>query len=148
MLTNNIRIATQEDVDVIVSLGFDFWITTEYYANGIPYSFEKCRNLASMLIDSGVAVVAGDYGFLLMIVAPHPFSANFTVASEIAFYLKPEMRGGYAAAKMIRLAEKTAKEMGANQFAMFTLQSSPGVVSRLYQRLGLHLSESTFSKMI
>lgn len=143
-----IRLANQEDVDTIVSLGFDFWVTTDYYKSGIPYSFDKCKNLASILVDTGVAVVAGDSGFLLMVVAPHPFSANFTVASEIAFYLKPESRGGLTAVKMIKLAEKAAKDMGVNQFAMFSLSTSPKGISSLYERLGLLPSETTFSKMI
>lgn len=148
MLTNDIRLATQDDVDTIVSLGFDFWVTTEYYKDGIPYSFDKCKNLASILIDTGIAVVAGDSGFLLMVVAAHPFSANFIVASEVAFYLKPESRGGIAAIKMIKLAEQAAKDMGVNQFAMFSLSTSPKGVSSLYERLGLRPSETTFSKII
>lgn len=149
MLTNDVRLATQDDVDTIVSLGFDFWLTTEYYANGIPYSFEQCKNVVSIVIDTGVAVVAGESGFLLMLISPHPFSANFTVASELAFYLKPESRGGLTAVKMTKLAEKTAIEMGAKQIALFSLEkSSPPGLPKLYSRLGYHHSESTFSKMI
>lgn len=149
MLTNNVRLATQEDVDTIVSLGFDFWVETPSFRAGIPYNHDSCKRLASIIVDTGIALIAGDYGMLLMLTSPHPFNHNFTVASEIAFYIKPENRKGLLALKMIRAAEDEARNMGVNHISMAYIEGySPKGITRLYSHLGYSPSEGTFSKML
>ena len=144
-----IRLATHSDADTIASIGREFCESTANCHLGIPYNYEDCKSLASFIIDNGVAVLAGDYGILLMLVSPYPFNKDYTVASEIAFFIKEEKRGGLSALKMIRLAEKRAIELGANIVVMASIEGgSPPNIEKFYNNFGYNLTERAFAKII
>ena len=142
-----IRAATPDDIDQIAVLGERF-ITESHYGRLIGLNPKALRSVAEMLIreDHGLLLVDEFYGELAgmigMIATIHPTSWE-PVASELFWYVPPEVRGG--GIKLLFAAERWARENGMKRCIMIAPNER---VSSLYIRLGYDELETQFIKQL
>lgn len=147
-----VRPATHDDVDAIVSMSREFYATTDY-AKHAPMCDDTVANLACMLIDTGVMLVAVDgrgrhVGMVGLVVAPGMFNRETTGAHEIVWYVDPEAQGAGAGKALLAAIESACRERGATLIQMVHLSTSPPAAAALYERNGFRYSESCYTKEI
>jgi GNAT superfamily N-acetyltransferase len=85
-------------------------------------------------------------GLILMGISQHYFS-TYTCASDFAFFVKPEHRGGTLAVRLLKEAEKWAKKNGAHEM---TILHNTGIntdsVCRFFNGIDYETKGHIFSK--
>lgn len=143
-----IRTAHVGDLAVLVRMGLRF-IATSSYRGTIPASAEQLGTLVAWLLDQGGIFVAVDdegdepIGMLAATVIVHPMSGEL-VASEVAWWIEPEFRGGSAGLRLLAAAEAWARAQGATRFQMIAPAGSS--VGALYRRRGYAELETTWQR--
>ncbi len=148
------REATLADIPKMVEFGEEFWTQTSYYKQGnVPYDADNTENLVGGMIDLGGIVLLAEneegdvVAVLVMLVTPMLFNPAHTVASEMVYYVSPEYRKGGLGIRMLKKAEQVAKAKGVKYISMVLLASvEPERPAAVYNRLGYHQTEATYSK--
>lgn len=146
-----VKRGTSLDIPQMVTLGKEFWESTDYHKMGIPFNPRQSAALATALLDAGIVQVAYDedrlVGFILMIVAPIPFVATRTAASEMAFYVSPEYRDVGVGKRLMRQAENVAKQLGVSRISLTHLADAEGEkAGEVYVDEGYSPSEISYTK--
>lgn len=133
-----IRRATREDVPAIVAMAARFRGETAY-AGLVDENLEALEALARFLIEFGVVFVAEKFGRVLVgmlaaTVITHPISGE-RIASEVAWWVEPEYRGGTAGVRLLEAVEQWAVAQGARRFQMIA-PTANARVGELYRRRG------------
>ena len=142
-----IRMATEEDFESILTLSENFWESTIYDE---PFDRDHALVMVKLSYDSGLLAVidcGGVVGFCSAVMAPILGSPNAYGATEIAWYVSPESRGGKSGIKLMQFMEEIAKEAGVKYFTMISMHSSMNVGS-IYERLGYKKTETAYTKVI
>lgn len=112
-----IRLATLEDLDVLMDIGESMHKESPRFSR-MSYSPAKVLQMFIDLInaDCGLIVVAEQddkiIGGIAAIVSQHWFSQDL-MASDIALFIVPEHRGGITAVRLVKHYVAWAKEQGA-----------------------------------
>jgi GNAT superfamily N-acetyltransferase len=136
-------------------LGADF--RDEAAAAGCPipqFSMSRFLDFWRPLIASGTGVIIcheskpghpdGAIGF---VVAPDFYEG--VVASEVFFYVKPELRAGMIGGRLFNAFEKRAKDMGATRLVVHHMTDlNAGNISEAYVRRGYLPCDVMFIKML
>lgn len=134
-----IRSATREDVPAIVAMGERFYAASGYESIA-PVARESIAGLALLTMESGVMLVAEADGELVGMVSlflePFTFNPAVTLATELAWWIEPDHRGGMLAVRMMAALEESCRAKGAQWVRMATLATSPPQASAIYERLG------------
>lgn len=144
-----IRLATVEDVPVLVHLGMRFLKETPYHVH-LAASPTHLEELAQAIIasDDGAIFVAERagtvVGCLALHVFAHPMSGERT-ANELVWWVNPESRG--VGALLLTRGEAWAKAMGATCLQMVAPQTAPKVAA-FYEHLGFTPVETMFQRRI
>jgi GNAT superfamily N-acetyltransferase len=140
-----IRTATADDVPRIVEMGLRFRRETKY-ANHIGDNAEQLAALTGKVISEGIALVSEDAGrvcgMIGILLFPH-FISGELIAAEVAWWVEPEHRG--AGIKLVREAERKARERGAKRMQMIAPSDQVGSV---YKRLGYSYVEAAYDKVL
>lgn len=146
-----IRKATLGDLPAIVGMSERFYATTSY-AGFADFCPESVSNLASMLIETGVFLVAESDGEVVgmvgLAVAPFMFNNAHKAAYEVVWWVNPEARGGGIAVSLLRAIEPACREIGCDVIQMVHLANSPPQASALYERCGYRHTESSYTKVL
>lgn len=146
-----IRRATEADIPVIVAMSRKFYATTNYAAL-TPMSDEAVENIALMLIDTGVLLVAEHDGAVVgmvgLMILPFTFNPAVTMAAEVVWWVDPAAQGAGVGSALLDAVEPAAAERGADLVQMMTLSTSPPQAVALYERAGYRHSETCFTKRI
>lgn len=141
-----IRPATPDDIGQIAVLGERF-IRESHYGQLIRNNPDALRSVAEMLIreEHGLLLVDEFYGEIAgmigMIATIHPTSWE-SMASELFWYVPPEVRGG--GLKLLFSAERWAWANGIRKCLMVSPNDER--VAALYRRLGYVELETSFIK--
>lgn len=146
-----IRHAKKSDVPAIVEMSRHFYAETSY-AGFARFDDSAVRNLAEVLIDTGVMLIADRaqqvVGMVGLLVTPFPFNPEKTLACEIVWWVEPDARDSGAGTELLRAIEPACKARGCDAIQMVHLHNSPPQAAILYERLGYRHSESSFTKVI
>jgi GNAT superfamily N-acetyltransferase len=146
-----IRPATVHDTDRIVEMCERFYHITKYIKFA-PYDEPTIRELTELLIATGVVLVAdlkGELvGLLGMFIGPYLFNRNKIVAHEVVFWVEPEGQGLGVGRELNSAATIVCQERGAVAAQMVKLDTSPPLVSALYESLGYYHSECSYTKVL
>jgi RimJ/RimL family protein N-acetyltransferase len=151
VLKYNLRLATEEDVDVLLEMGRKFYATTPF-ARLAEYNEDAASIDAFGMIDNGYLIVAehvesGEViGMLGALYAPLPFTLDKTIAVERMFWIEPEHRGTTLAKEMLAVTEAAMREEGAEVLVLSSLSTSPTGVDKLYRFMGYQQTESSYMK--
>ena len=147
-----IRRAKVKDVPQMLVLGQEFWETTKYFSQGVPYNYDTVHNLTVNLIQGGVVQLAEDsdtqkvVGFILCVIVPFPFNSDYKSATEMAFYVSPDYRASGAGKALVKQAENVCTQLGIKFLTMVELSTSPKHTGRFYSQLGYQRSETSHTK--
>ena len=142
-----IRRATESDFESILNLSEKFWESTIYSE---PFDRDHAMVMVKLSFDLGLLAVIDTgqvVGFCAAIMAPILGSPCAYGATELAWYVSPESRGGKNGVKLMQFMEEIAKEAGVKYFTMISMHSSMDVGS-IYERLGYTKTETSYTKVI
>jgi GNAT superfamily N-acetyltransferase len=144
-----IRCASEEDFDSILEMSAKFWLETQFDE---PFEPDHTVNMVRMAHDHELlAVVEIDgkcVGFCAGIKSFILGSTKAMCATELAWYLYPEHRGGKNGVALLQFMEGLVKEQGIKYWTMVSMQSSmPEQVGRMYERMGYVHSETCYTKV-
>ena len=146
-----IRAATHDDMPAILSMSAKFYATTSYaeWADFCPASVE---NVAAMMIDTGVMLVAEVDGRVVgmvgLVVVPFMFNNAKTAAYEVVWWVDPEVQGLGAGKALLSAIDDACKAKGCATVQMVHLRNSPPQAAALYERLGYANTESSYTKRL
>ncbi len=146
-----VRVANSNDIPALVPLYMKFYETTDY--NKIYQAdIETITLLTDYIIQEGAMVVAEVDNIIVgsagAYIGPATFNKNIRVATEVIFYLDPDVRGNSIAPILIWELEKQCKELGALSLQMMRLRNSSEKIDELYQLNGYRPSEFNFTKRL
>ena len=145
-----IRQATEKDFSGIEKMATEFW---QHSGFDVPYKQGSALFYMQIAFDQGLLLVAVKnaelVGFAAGAKSPLMGNSDYTVGSELAWWLQPAHRGGRLGIELLKGLETAAKEAGCDYFSMMYMQSSmPEAVKRIYQKMGYTLQETTYIKRI
>lgn len=146
----NIRLAGEEDIEVILEMGRKFYGTTEQ-VKMIPFDDDSGAAQVFGMLDNGFILLAETEGkevagMLGMTFHDFPFNRAYQVCVETMFWIEEDYRGGSLAARLLKEAEQIAVHEGVSVITMAALETSPKMIDGFYGRLGYRQAERTFIK--
>lgn len=142
-----IRLAKENEFDEILMLAAEFWEQTEYDEEFDP---DQAALMIRLCFDSGLLVVldvGGVVGFVAGVQAPLLGNKSTMMATELAYYISPSHRG--AGVNLLRFYENQARSLGVKYNVMVSLQSSsPEIANKIYEKMGYHLTEMSYVKVL
>lgn len=144
-----IRSATEDDFQSILDMSAKFWLETQFDE---PFEPDHTVKMVRMAYDHGLlAVVDIDgerVGFCAGIKSFILGSTKALCATELAWWLNPEYRGGKNGVALLLFMEELVKEQGIKYWTMVSMQSSmPEQVGKMYERMGYIHSETCYTKV-
>lgn len=144
-----IRKATLADVPEIVRMSAAFYPTT-HYAQWCDMDEDSVAGLATGLIENDVFFVAEQEGALVgmvgIMLVPFLFNRDHLFATEIVWWVAPEVRGTSVAARLLDVIEAPCRDRGAARIQMVHMPNSPPQAAALYERMGYARSEISYTK--
>jgi len=147
-----VRRASMLDMEALTRMGKQF---LAYAPQGKHFDFnesELVEGWTRLLSSPQVVVFVGDrdgtaHAMLVGVIGSMWFAPKVLMASELAWWVEPEVRGSPIAIRLIRAYEQWAKESGAKFIAMASLSLDTGPdVGRLLKKLGYVQAETTHIK--
>lgn len=144
------RRATHDDIAALIELGRPF-IAAHPVLSGVGITDAQLQSVLTNVIDQGVIIVAESVngelvGMLAGMVAPMWCAPDTKCATELAWWMKPGHRHGMTAVRMVRDFEEWALQAGAHRVVLTSYPSEESNASRLAERLGYQLTETTYGK--
>jgi len=147
-----IRDAKITDLPILLDMGERFFNASEFVKVTIydPISFQST---ALQLIDSDILLVGEDdgkvVGMIGALVYPLYFNQSHITGQEMFWWVDEDKRKSKVGRDLLRVLEQRAKDMGANSFAMISLDSmNPKLMDRVYKMKGYFPAEHTYYKRI
>lgn len=143
-----IRTATRRDTAALVRMACRFIAESSYRGLVLADSAHQEKAIA-WLHEHGLLLVAdvgnGPVGMLGMAIVPSPVSGEL-VASEVCWWLEPELRGGTLAVRMWEFAERWAADNDARYVHMLAPHGT--TVGEMYRRRGYLPLETVWQKRV
>lgn len=145
-----IRLATEEDFPAIIELCREFWMHTQFSED---FDADHCLGMVELSHSHGLlaVLVVGDavQGFCAAVKSFLLASTQAMTATELAWWVNPNHRGGKNGVVLLQFMEQLAKDQGIKYWNMASMESSmPETVNRMYERLGYTKSETVYTKVI
>jgi len=144
-----IRRAVEADLEVLLAYGEFFWTESPYARKGIEYCKQTVeRLLRDMIEDHYLIVTTVDnviVGFLGLLLAQFPFNDDYTVGSELFFYVHPKHRGSIGSTMMLQAELDLADEV---DILAFGDMSSSTDMKNYYDNRGFEMTERSYSKVL
>jgi N-acetylglutamate synthase-like GNAT family acetyltransferase len=142
-----IRKADYSDFEAILDLSEEFWKSTIYTEK---FDREHTKVMVEMAYQHGLLAVidlGGVVGFCAAVKAPILGSPLALGATELAWYVKPDHRGGRKGIELMIYMEELAKAENVKYFTMVAMHSSMEV-GLIYERMGYSKSETSYTKVL
>lgn len=145
-----IRPITYDDILPLLHYGEYFWKQSPY-KDAIEYSPEAVEDLLLEMAKNHYIRVTTDEdnnikGFIGILIAPFHFNPNYTIATEVFFFVHPEARDGRGK-ELFKQAEKDMEEKGVSILAFGDMVTSKDM-KEYYTSEGYQLSENQYTKVI
>lgn len=147
-----IRRATEHDADALFGMARKF-VAFAPYRDSLTVTDDELRAIITYFTANATVFVADEagsaIGMLVGILAPVWYAPSCKVATELAWWVEPEHRGGTAAIRLMQAFEKWAQDEHAVMCSMSNLEINDGgrVISML-GRMGYKLTEQSHTKRI
>ncbi len=147
-MSNNVRLATVDDLPNILRMGEDFF-NASGYKDISSFNKEDTHELLIKLINNGTLLTDGNTSILGFIVFPLFMNTKCLVAQELFWWVDKEARKTGTGIKLLKLAESIAAQQGATAMLMLSLKSLDGDrVNKLYNKLGYSEREQTYMRLL
>jgi len=152
-----IREATAMDIDRVIDMAERFARESEYKVETTWNRLAIANTVSALIANPNAVVLLAEVsregggtmhlttvGMLAITLYPHPFSGE-TAASELAWWVDPEARGGGAGLRLLHAGEVWAKHRGARLIQMIAPNEGVG---RLYAKLGYTALETWYQRRL
>jgi GNAT superfamily N-acetyltransferase len=140
-----VRIATVEDLDLVVSMSMKF-ATASAYKEYI--SEDKIRSLAEGFLKASkeqvIVLISEEDGMLIGIASPFLYG-DVMSATEVVWWISPDNRGKKAGTELLEAFEFWAKKIGCKLMTVCCLDDRVG---KYYETKGFSLYERAYLKEI
>ena len=145
-----VRRATVADIDALIEMGKSF-LSYSKYGQAVPFDHDQMAKGLCGVIDHGVIFVAEKHGEIIggLVGARSQmwFAPDTLIASELAWWVKPEHRGSKLSIRLLHEFERWGKANGAKLIAMSDLViDGDNPAGRLIEKLGYALVERAHVK--
>lgn len=140
-----IRPYQTEDRALVLELSREFW---GYSCAETFGEFDEAHagEMLDRFVNSGACFVTNDVDGFLLIAETQSLCNPCMIAAEVAWYVKPSSRGGNGI-KLLNAAFRYCELKGIRSLSMMYMQTSmPESIVKIYDKLGLKLSETTYIK--
>jgi GNAT superfamily N-acetyltransferase len=142
-----LRLATAADEAALVRMGQRFLTESSYkeHLKNNPAQMIHFTRRMLACADARILVAEEDgeaVGMLVFYLFPHFFSGE-PMAGEIVWWVEPERRAGSTGLRLLREAERLAREAGSTKMQMIAPNERIGA---LYEKLGYRRVETTYQK--
>lgn len=143
-----IRPAKLEDVPEIVRMSAVFWDESPFKVEFDQYTTEamaeSCISEGTLIVlDVGGSVV----GFACLVVGALLGNMNYKSATEIAWWVDSDHRGGKGGIMLMKGLEEIARDKGCKYLSMaFMVSSMPDAVEGIYKKMGYSKTEVLYTK--
>ena len=138
--------ATLEDWDEFLRMGYEFYLQSGYQDMG-EFNPDLLREVFENLVEAKTLIMS-DGGMIGWINFP-VFMTGTIVAQELFWWVDEDKRKGGTGLKLLKKAEKQAKEQGAQHILMLCLDRLDGEkVAKLYKAMGYESREQTFMRAL
>lgn len=139
-------------MSAVLDMAREFYAVSGY-AEHIPFDADTCYNQLEVAMEQGMCFVADKghelAGFIMGLAVPAMMNRNYLMGVELAWWVKPAYRNSPLSVKLLKSLESAAKSRGVVLWSMVCLDTqSPEKVGGMYERLGYHRTETTFSKAL
>lgn len=140
------KIATLEDISVVQDMGLSFLRDSPYKDYG---NEEVVKELIVSVINSSptekIVIFSEDEGFIMGVALPFLFGTQL-LATEIAWWVNPTMRGTGVGKKLLEAFEYWAKNVANCEYISMT--SIDDEVGNYYKSKGYGLYERAYMKVL
>ena len=142
-----IREATEEDFPRILDMCESFWKETQF---NVPFDRVHTELMVDMALDHGLLAVLdvdGVVGFIAGIKGPLLANPDYLAGTELAWWVDPEHRKSKKGVDLMVFIEELARKQNIKYWNMVSMESSnPEVANKIYDRLGYHKSETSWTR--
>ena len=143
-----IRLAIESDLPELLRMSESFFDKSGY-ADLTTFSKEDSTKTLMHLIDAGTLLTDGKSLMLGFLVFPLFVNMQTIVAQELFWWVDEEARKGGQGIKLLKSAEKLAKEKGATALMMLSIKELDGEkINKLYSALGYTEREQTYMRAL
>ena len=128
-----IKKATMQDLDRIVALTVEF--NENYY--GRPLNLDKTKTMIEHMINHGIVFVS-DAGYIGGMLVPDMFRDDLALV-EFGWFAKDS-----SGIRLLDKFIKAGKDMHVDEIRMCTMSTSPAIATRILERKGFNLTESSY----
>lgn len=141
-----IRVATIDDLDLLVSMAKKFIDTTfqAKYADADYIRSYAIEFLSNPYPTKRIALLSDDIGVIGGVVTPFPWG-NMFMAHDVMWWVEPDERGKLAGIELFNAFEYWAKSVGCNQIVMVGIDDR---TCKFYERNNYVLQERGYVKDI
>jgi len=143
-----IRLATIEDMPELLRMSQAFFDVSGY--SGLT-TFDKddSEELLKTLVDGNTLLTDGNGAMLGFVVFPMFMNRGTLIAQELFWWVDEDKRKSGVGLKLLRAAEKHAKELGAKAMMMLSIADLDGdKVNKLYKAKGYKPQEQSFMRVL
>jgi GNAT superfamily N-acetyltransferase len=138
--------ASLEDWDEFLRMGYEFYLQSGYQDMG-EFNPNLLREVFEKLVEAKTLIMS-DGGMIGWINFP-VFMTGTMIAQELFWWVDEDKRKGGTGLKLLKKAEKQAKEQGAQHILMLCLDRLDGEkVAKLYKAMGYESREQTFMRAL
>jgi GNAT superfamily N-acetyltransferase len=147
-----IRRATEDDAEALLVMARKFVAFAPYH-DRVTATDDELRAIITYFTANATVFVAEKHGavigMLVAVLAPVWYAPSCRVATELAWWVEQEHRGGTAAIRLIQAFEKWAKDECAVMVTMSNLEvETDNRVSSMLARMGYRIMEQSHTKGI
>ena len=143
-----IRKASLSDIPRLVGMGKRFIAETEYHGKISENETALTETMTGLVSSEHSRVLVADdgqpFGMIGVFVFSHPFSAQ-RIGCESFWWIEPEHRGTHSGVRLLKEAERWAKQRGAERMIMVH-PAGASRVGRIYELLGYDKLEEQYQK--
>ncbi len=144
-----IRPAVESDIPVLLQYGEFFWTQSPYARKGIAYCPRTVEALLVLMIEDHYLIVTTVddviVGFLGMLISQFPFNDDYTMGSELFFYVHPKHRGSIGSTMMEQAEQDLADTIDILSFGDM---SSSSDMRAHYEGRGFEMTERCYTKVL
>ena len=146
----SVREALPQDFNEILDMCSDFWNSTIYEE---PFNRDFTALRVNACFDHGLLCVADHdgeiVGFMSGLKSETLCSPEAIIATELAWFVKPDFRRHGYGIELINTFENLALREGVKYLTLGYMYSSmPEIVKSIYGKLGYRPTEETYTKVI
>jgi len=143
-----IKLATKEDMPQLLRMGESFF-NESGYSDLTTFNKDDTEKVVNHLIDNGWLLTDGKSAILGFLVFPLFMNTSSKVAQELFWWVDEDARKTGVGLRILKKAEKLAKEHGAETMMVLSLNELNGEkVNQLYERLGYKRREQTYMRAL